>query len=126
MRTTWPRSRQAASLGRDQIYVAGLVCGRQRAGPMRRHAGWACRGFAARTRANRRPSADLVSIPFVVDLSDRSSARQCLHRQVWQGETDDASAPGMQRASALSAWRDENFGLTVIVGGPDKRSAPAR
>jgi hypothetical protein len=68
MRTTCPRGRPAAPLGRDQMYVAGVVCGRQRAGPMRPHAGWACRGFAARARANRRPSADLVSIPFVVQV----------------------------------------------------------
>jgi hypothetical protein len=47
-------------------------------------------------------------------------ARRCLQRQVWQGETDDASALEMQRSSALSTWRGEDFGLTVIVGGSGK------
>ena len=81
-------------------------------------------GRAAALLRGRAPTVGRVRIWFRFHsssrFSDRSSARRCLQRQVWQGETDDASALEMQRSSALSTWRGEDFGLTVIVGGSDK------
>jgi hypothetical protein len=48
-------------------------------------------------------------------------ARRCLQRQVWQGETDDASALEMQRSSALSTWRGEEVATTAHRRRPVSR-----